>query len=88
MQMEKKISRTMANARVTYMLELARASLYISSTLTPETRQRAMTEVLGEIRELYGNKELAVFRELLVEDLKRRGKSEAARAVLGFKPVK
>lgn len=74
-----------AKARATYMLELARGCSYISSTLTPETRGRAIAEIFGEFRELYGDQELTIFRTLLVEDLTRRRKQDAASAVVNFK---
>ena len=78
-------SRTSAHARAAYVLELARGCSYISSTLTPDTRKRAVAEVLGEFRKLYGDQKLAVFRKLLVEDLQRRGQRDAASAVVDFK---
>ncbi|MDR6449708.1 hypothetical protein J2794_005846 [Paraburkholderia terricola] len=52
--------------------------------LTPDTRTRAITEVIGEFRNLYGNEEVALFKELLAEDLERRGKGDAALEVRGF----
>jgi hypothetical protein len=75
----------MANARVAYVLELARGCSYISSTLSPATRNSAIAEVLGEFRELHGEREETLFQKLLAEDLQRRGKPDAASAVLAFK---
>jgi hypothetical protein len=75
----------MANARAAYVLELARGCSYISSTLSPDTRNRAIAEVVGEFRELYGEQEETLFRVLLGEDLQGRGKRDAASAVLAFK---
>ena len=75
----------MANARVAYMLELARGCSYISSTLTPDTRKRAIAEVLGDFRKVYGDQELPLFQKLLAEDLQRRGKPDAVSAVADFK---
>ncbi|MFL9916307.1 hypothetical protein PQR75_13115 [Paraburkholderia fungorum] len=77
----------MANARAAYVLELARGCSYISSTLSPDTRHSAIAEVLGEFRELYGDREEKLFRKLLAEDLQSRGKRDAASAVLAFKFV-
>jgi hypothetical protein len=76
---------TMVDARATYVLELARGCSYISSTLSPETRDSAIAEVLGEFRELYGEQEGILFQRLLAEDLQRRGRPNAAAAVLAFK---
>jgi hypothetical protein len=73
-----------AIARSSYVLELARGCSHISSALTPDTCSRAIDEVLGEFRKLYGYQELALFKKLLVEDLQRRGKWDAASAVDDF----
>ncbi|WP_236721033.1 hypothetical protein [Paraburkholderia phytofirmans] len=77
----------MANARTAYVLELARGCSYISSTLSPDTRNSAIAEVLGEFRKLYGEREETLFQKLLAEDLQRRGEGDAALAVLAFKFV-
>jgi hypothetical protein len=77
----------MANARAAYVLELARGCSYISSTLSADTRNRAIAEVLGEFRELYGEREETLFQKLLAEDLQRRGKPDAASAVVAFKSI-
>jgi hypothetical protein len=74
----------MAQGRVIYMLELARGSSHIASTRKPETRDRAIAEVLEGFREVYGPQRLDVFRELLAEDTERRGHPEAAAAVRKF----
>ena len=83
--MGKTVGAAMANARAAYMLELARGRSYVSSTLSPATRNRAIAEIFGEYCELYGDRELALFRSLLVEDLQRRGEWDAASAVADFK---
>ena len=75
----------MANTRTAYVLELARGCSYISSTQSPETRDSAIAEVLGEFRELYGQREETFFQKLLAEDLQRRGKPNAVAVVLAFK---
>ena len=75
----------MVNARAAYVLELARGCSYISSTLTTDTRNRAIAEVLAEFRELYGEREETLFQKLLAEDLERRGNPDAASAVVAFK---
>jgi hypothetical protein len=75
----------MANVHTSYMLELARGCSYIRSTLSPDTRNSAIAEVLGEFLEQYGEREEALFQKLLADDLQRRGKSDAASAVLAFK---
>lgn len=75
----------MANARTNYVLELARGCSYISSTLSLDTQSSAIAEVLGEFRELYGEREEAFFQKLLAEDLQHRGKRRAASAVLAFR---
>jgi hypothetical protein len=85
MAREKTDGAGMANARVAYVLELARGCSYISSTLSPDTRISAIAEVLGEFRELHGEREEKLFQKLLAEDLQRRGKPDAASAVLAFK---
>jgi hypothetical protein len=71
----------LARARVAYMLELARGCSYISSTLTPETLDRAVAEVLGDFLKAYGTQNLGVFQKLLAQDLERRGNRKAASAV-------
>ncbi|MDR6485418.1 hypothetical protein [Paraburkholderia terricola] len=71
-------------ARAIYFLELARGCSHVSSMLTPDTRTRAITEVIGEFRNLYGDEDVAQFKELLAEDLERRGKGDAALEVRGF----
>jgi hypothetical protein len=74
-----------ANARTAYELDLARGCSYIISTLTADARDRAVAEVLREFRELYGDGDLPLFKELLVEVLQRRGERDAAFAVVDFK---
>ncbi|WP_027801789.1 hypothetical protein [Paraburkholderia dilworthii] len=74
-----------ASARIAYALELARGSSHISSTLTPETEQRAIGETLAGFCETYGEAELAVFQELLAEELRRRARHETALAVISFR---
>ncbi|WP_374954970.1 hypothetical protein [Paraburkholderia sp. BL21I4N1] len=74
-----------AKARATYLLELARGCSYVDSTLSPDTGDRAIAEIISEFRELYGDQELAIFRKLLAENLRRRGKQDAASAVVNFK---
>ena len=81
----KKDGAAIANARIADVLELARGCSYISSTLSPATRNSAIAEVLGEFRELHGEREETLFQKLLAEDLQRRGKPDAASAVLAFK---
>ncbi|MFM0115259.1 MULTISPECIES: hypothetical protein [Paraburkholderia] len=75
----------MANARAAYVLELAQRCSYISSTLNPDTRNRAIAEVRGEFRKQHGEREETLFQKLLAEDLQRRGKPDAAATVLDFK---
>lgn len=74
----------MAQGRVIYMLELARGSSHIASTRKPETRDRAIAEVLEGFVEVHGLQRLDIFRELLAEDTDRRGHLEAAAAVRHF----
>ena len=71
--------------RSTYMVELARGSSYIASTLTPATQQAAIAEVLNGFREQHGADTLLIFRELLAESLRNRMDKLAAEAVLNFK---
>jgi hypothetical protein len=66
-------------------VELARGASHISIMLTPETCKRAIAEIFVEFGELHGNRELGLFQKLLVEDLHRRGKPDAASAVVDFK---
>ena len=77
----------MANARGAYVLELARGCSYISSTLSSDTQNSAIAEVFGEFRELYGERGETLFQRLLAEELQRRGKPDAASAVLAFRFV-
>jgi hypothetical protein len=76
-----------ATARVTYAVELARGASHISSTLSPETERRAIVETIGEFCELYGEAKLPLFQKLLAEEVRQRGKKEAALAVAQFKFV-
>ncbi|MCP2091345.1 UNVERIFIED_ORG: hypothetical protein J2Y81_007432 [Paraburkholderia sediminicola] len=85
MPREKTDGAAMANARIAYVLELARGCSYISSTLSSDTRRSAIAEVLGEFRELYGEREETLFQKLLAEELQRRGKPVAASEVLAFR---
>ena len=78
----------MANARAAYVLELARGCSYISSTLSPDTRNSAIAEVLGEFRKQYGERDETLFQKLLAEDLQRRGNPDAAATVLEFKFIR
>ncbi|WP_240975691.1 hypothetical protein [Paraburkholderia aromaticivorans] len=71
--------------RSTYMMELARGSSYIASTLTPATQQAAIAEVLNGFREQHGTDTLLIFRDLLAESLRNRRDKLAAEAVLNFK---
>jgi hypothetical protein len=74
----------LAQGRMTYMLELARGSSHIASTRKPETRDRAIADVLEEFRKVHGAQALDVFRELLAQDTERRGHAEAGAAVRHF----
>ena len=78
----------MANARAAYVLELARGCSYISSTLSPDTRNSAIAEVLGEFRKQYGERDETLFQKLLAEDLQRRGNPDAAATVLELKVIR
>ncbi|MFM0342457.1 hypothetical protein [Paraburkholderia fungorum] len=75
---------TMAQGRVIYMLELARGSSHIASTRTPQTLNRAITEVLDGFCEVHGLHALNVFVELLALEVEQRGNREAALAVSSF----
>jgi hypothetical protein len=66
------------------MVELARGSSYIASTLTPATQAAAIAEVLNEFRSQYGADRLLIFRDLLAESVKNRNDARAAEAVLNF----
>jgi hypothetical protein len=74
----------MARGRMIYMVELARGSSHIASTRKPETRDRAIAEVLEGFSKVHGLQRLDIFRELLAEDTERRGHLEAAVAVRHF----
>ncbi|WP_025600014.1 hypothetical protein [Burkholderia sp. WSM2230] len=76
-----------ASARLAYLLELARGSSHISSTLTPESERRAIVETLTEFCELYGQAQVALFQQLLAEELRQRGKRDTAGTVAQFKFV-
>jgi hypothetical protein len=72
--------------RSTYVVELARGSSYIASTLSPESLHAAIAEVLRDFTLQYGADTLALFRELLAESLEDRGNHRAAQAVCDFEP--
>lgn len=55
----------LVQARLTYMLELARGSSHIASTRKPDTRDRAIAEALQGFAEVHGLPLLYTFRELL-----------------------
>ncbi|CAB3650269.1 hypothetical protein LMG24238_01102 [Paraburkholderia sediminicola] len=74
----------MALGRMTYMLELARGSSHIASTRKPETLTGAIAEVLEGFCKLHGVSGLCVFREVLAQDVERRGNLGAASAVRSF----
>ena len=77
---------TLAQGRVTYMLELARGSSHIASTRKAETLNRAIAEVLTGFCQVHGLQALGVFRELLALDVEQRGNQHAAAAVRRFVP--
>ena len=77
---------TLAQGRVTYMLELARGSSHIASTRKAETLNRAIAEVLTGFCQVHGLQALGVFRELLALDVEQRGNQHAAAAVRRFAP--
>ncbi|MFM0069484.1 hypothetical protein [Paraburkholderia aspalathi] len=85
MATEKTNSGTFACARLAYMHEVARGRSHISSTLNPDSRLRAIAEILGEFRRIYGAQSLEIFQELLLEDLERRGNCAAVSALRDFK---
>jgi hypothetical protein len=74
----------MAQGRVTYMLEVVRGRSHITSTRKPETLTRAISEVFERFRQFHGMSGVGLFRELLVEDIERRGNQGAATAVRDF----
>ncbi|REE18355.1 hypothetical protein B0G71_1363 [Paraburkholderia sp. BL27I4N3] len=80
------IEATLTQARLTYMLELARGSSHIASTRTPETLNRAITEVVDGFCQVHGLQALGIFRELLALDVGHRGNQDAALAVRCFAP--
>ncbi|KXU84312.1 hypothetical protein CI15_26875 [Paraburkholderia monticola] len=67
------------------MLELVRGSSHIASTRKPETLNHAIAEVLEEFSRLHGVPALGVFRELLAQDVERRGNQGAASAIRIFR---
>lgn len=75
---------TMAQGRLIYMLELARGSSYIASTRTPQSLNRAITEVLDDFCQMHGLAARGVFQELLALEVEQRGNREAAVAVSMF----
>lgn len=79
-QAEKRLYRSL------YLMELARGSSYIASTLNPATQRVAIAEVLDEFRLQHGADALSIFRDLLAENLANRDNRPAAQAVLGFEP--
>ncbi|MBN3847266.1 MULTISPECIES: hypothetical protein [Burkholderiaceae] len=73
------------HCRLLYLLELARGSSYVASTLTPESQHAAIAEVLREFSQQHDADKLPMFRELLAERLQERGDLDAAQAVLSFR---
>ncbi|SIT39278.1 conserved hypothetical protein [Paraburkholderia ribeironis] len=69
-----------------YLMELARGSSHIASTLSPATQHEAIAEVLQEFRLQHGADKLLLFRDLLAQRLKDRENPQAAQAVLSFDP--
>ncbi|WP_165847968.1 hypothetical protein [Paraburkholderia lacunae] len=67
-----------------YVLELARGSSYIASTLTPATLRAAIVEACREFREQYGADKVHIFRELLARSLEKRDNRKAAAVVRSF----
>ncbi|WP_233830261.1 hypothetical protein [Paraburkholderia sp. ZP32-5] len=74
--------------RSIYVVELARGSSYIASTLSAESLHAAIAEVLRDFALQYGDDALPLFRELLAESLEDRGNVAAAQAVWDFEPRK
>jgi hypothetical protein len=72
--------------RSVYVMELARGSSHIASTLSPQTQHIAIAEILDEFCTRHGADKLVIFRELLAESLEKRNQPIAAQAVLNFKP--
>lgn len=69
--------------RQLYMAELARACSHIASTLGPDSRNRAIAEVVNDFsRNSTGN--VLAYLQLIADDLKKRQATEAAQAVLDF----
>jgi hypothetical protein len=84
MRKKNRADATMAQSRLIYMLELARGSSYIASTRTPQSLNRAITEVLDGFCQVYGSAARGVFQELLAREVGQRGHREAALAVSVF----
>lgn len=74
----------LAQGRVAYMLELARGGSHIASTRTPQTLERAITEVLDQFCQVHGLHALDVFLALLAVEVGQRGNREAVRAMSAF----
>lgn len=72
--------------RSVYLMEVARGSSHIASTLSAATQRIAIAEVLHEFQLQHGADRLAVFRDLLAESLEKRGHQSAAQAVSNFEP--
>jgi hypothetical protein len=72
--------------RSVYLMELARGSSHIASTLSSQTQRIAIAEVLEGFCTHHGADKLVIFRELLAESLEKRNQPIAAQAVLNFMP--
>ncbi len=64
-----------------YMAELARGGSYIASTLSDASERAAVLDVMREFSDRHGNKDLAVFMELLAQRLEERNRPAAASVV-------
>ena len=73
-----------AHIHLIHTMELARGRSHITSMLSPESRARAVSRVLGDFGNLYGIQKLVAFREAIASELDGRNAVAAALAVRDF----
>lgn len=64
--------------RQTYELELARGASHIASMMYPSTMNTAVDETAREFLTRYGPRDLPIFLAILIEELTKRRRPEAA----------
>ncbi|MEX3985323.1 hypothetical protein AB4Y45_40980 [Paraburkholderia sp. EG287A] len=71
----------LSRCQLLYVVELARGSSHIDSTLTVASRKAAISEILSEFEAWYGTGDIPAFVEILARRLEERANPDAASAV-------